>query len=73
MASTYMLRKHLATIEAAGKPEAIAERKLNQEACKRATADWEARYPVVTPDNFEEVDEYRKERIAFWKKHLATA
>lgn len=73
MASTYMLRKHQATMRSAGRPEAIAERQVNREANKRALADCKSRYPVLTAENFEAADEYRKERAAFWTKHLHSA
>lgn len=36
MPATYLLRKHLATINSAGKPEAVAERRLYQLASERA-------------------------------------
>lgn len=69
--ATYMLRRHQATLASAGKPEAIAERKLSGEAHQRALADMKAAYPVLTTENFEAADQYRKQRADHWKRALA--
>lgn len=71
MESGYMLRKHQATMEAAGKPEAVAERKRYGEACVRARKDRATRFPNITPDNFEEAAAYQEQRIAHWLRVLS--
>lgn len=73
MAATYMLRKHLRSMELAERPEAIAERELSRKAHERALADCKRLYPTLSADNFEEADEYRKERVAHWMDVLRTA
>ena len=73
MAATYMLRKYLASQEAAGRPEAVAERAIRHEACKRGGDDRREKYPVITADNFEEADNYQRERIEEWTRRLTPA
>lgn len=73
MAATYMLRKHQATVASAGKPEAIAERGIYAEALNRARADRAAKFPLITPENFEAAGEYQNERIAHWYAALTKA
>ena len=70
MAATYGLRKHLATLASADKPEAIAERRIYQEACRLATEDRKREYPVVSAENFEAADCYQKHRIAHWQQQI---
>lgn len=71
MAATYMLRKHLRSQELANRPEAVRERAIAHEACKRAGEERCARFPSITPENFEEADRFQKERIEAWKRRLA--
>ena len=66
MRPKYQMRQHLATLNSAGKPKAVAERKIHQAACRLARKERRAKYPVITAENFEEADEYQKQRIAYW-------
>lgn len=72
MAATYILRKHLAGIEAAKRPEACAARSIEIEAAKRSACDRKARFPQITPENFEAADQYHKERLRHWRAALST-
>lgn len=73
MAATYMLRKYLASQEAANKPEAVKDRAIRAEACARGRADRAAKYPVITPENLEAADRYQRDRIDDWARRLSAA
>lgn len=68
MPATYLLRKHLRSMELADRPEAIAERRAAKAAHERALADMRIKYPTLTADNFEDADAYRKSRVTFHLK-----
>ena len=68
--ATYLLRKHLRTVESAGTPNAVAERITNAEARGRAMVDFREKYPVLSASNFDDADAYRIERIAYWTDKL---
>lgn len=70
MPATYMLRKHLRSQELANRPEAVAERKRNNEACRRAREERMQSYPHITPENCEEVNDFQNARIEFWRAAL---
>lgn len=70
MPATYMLRKHLRSQELANRPEAAAERAASTEAWKRASVERRARFPVITPANFEAADNYQRDRVAHWARAL---
>ncbi len=44
-------------------PQQVAERKLNQVASALALDDMRKKYPTLTTENFQEADDYRKQRI----------
>lgn len=71
MAATYMLRKHLRSMELAERPEAVRECKAHIEANNRARADLKERFPVITETNFDAACKYQQERIAFWREQLS--
>lgn len=73
MAATYMLRKHLRSQDLANRPEAVAGRAARVAACKRASEERAERFPVITPDNFEDADRYQKERAEHWTRVLLNA
>jgi len=66
MAATYMLRKHLACLNAASRCSAIKERQASKQAHEKALAAMKEKYPVLSADNFEEADLYRKSRVAYY-------
>lgn len=70
MAATYQLRQHLRSMELAGRPEAIAERKIAREASSLALAECRAKFPQLSAENFETADRYRRERVSFWTENL---
>jgi|APSaa5957512622_1039677.scaffolds.fasta_scaffold360418_2 hypothetical protein len=71
--STYMLRKHLAGIEAAKRPEAVAERKASAAAWRRAVTEGKLKFPTITAENFEHAEAYQSERAAYWIAHAKKA
>lgn len=80
MPATYLLRKHLRSLEISASPEAAAERQLDNEANKRACEELELKFPRNTRpkyedrvafDNFyQKRDDFYYERLDFWKKEL---
>lgn len=66
MAATYQLRKHLASMAAADKPEAVAERLRYNVAAAHAREDAKELFPEITPENFTAACAYQDERLAFW-------
>lgn len=70
MAATYGLRKHQATMASAGKPEAVAERKIAREANKRAVVECKQKFPELTAENFEAAYDFQRERTAIWIDRL---
>lgn len=71
MAATYMLRKHLRSMELAGRPEATRERNAHIEAANRARAELKGQFPLITEANFGAANRYHQERLAFWREQLS--
>lgn len=72
MTATYMIGQHLRSLELANRPEAVAERAIRIEACKRGGDDRATKFPIITPDNFDAANEYQNERIEYWVRKLTT-
>jgi hypothetical protein len=70
MAATYMLRKHLRSLEISRRPENQARRAIEIEAAKRGAADRAKKFPSITEDNFDAANTYQNERIAYWQREL---
>jgi hypothetical protein len=66
MAATYMIRRHLATIESASRPDAVAERRRYADALAKARDDRRREFPTITPANFEAADAFQTDRLAHW-------
>ena len=71
MPATYMLRKYLRSQEIAARPENQRRRAIEIEAAKRGGADRAAKFPTITPENFEAANDYQIQRIAHWQRKLA--
>lgn len=70
---THLFARHQATLRSAGTPEAVAERKVNALATQRAREDRRAKFPAITPDNFEAAAAYQEGRIAHHRAAIAKA
>jgi len=70
MPATYQLRKYLRSQEIAKRPENVRRRKIEIEAAKRGSLDRAAKFPTITPDNFEAANHYQNARIAHWQTQL---
>jgi len=66
MAATYQLRKHLACLNAANHPEAVKERQVSKQVHEKALAETKEKYPVLSAENFEEADLYRKSLVTHY-------
>jgi len=68
----YYSKRHFERLANGGPdtPEAIAERRANQQAGKLAIADREAKYPTLTAENAGEAMDYQGKRLQFHKKQL---
>ena len=62
----YAWKKHFQSIARSNRPDAIAMRIADQKARVAARADFRSKYAGnLTPENFDEANEYILERIAF--------